>query len=326
MFKDKEGGSTLRIKTSMLDPNPAFRDRVLFKISDREHPRVKNKFRVWPTLEMSMAIDDHLLGITHIIRGADLVIETDMEKFIWDIFNWSHPETIHTGFLSLEGVGAKLSKSKSSKEVASGAFSGWDDPRTWSIQSLARRGILPEAIREFIKSIGLNKNNITTPVDALYAINRKMLDARANRFSFVAEPVELEIKNQPKINEISVPIHPDKPELKKIKVNKIFISEDDFNKFKGKEIRLIHLFNVKLSSTKPEGKFTTLENKDLPKINWVSEFLPTTIIMPDGKITNGYAEKQIKTLKKNEIIQFERFGFARLDKIGDEHEFYFAHR
>src|SRR3989344_7653428 len=79
MFKAKEGQATLRIKTSMMHPNPAFRDRVLFKISDREHPLVKHKYRVWPTLEMSWAIDEYLLKITHIIRGSDLLIETDME-------------------------------------------------------------------------------------------------------------------------------------------------------------------------------------------------------------------------------------------------------
>src|SRR3989344_2964810 len=50
MFKAKEGSSVLRLKTSMQNPNPAFRDRVLFKISDREHPRVGKKYRVWPTL------------------------------------------------------------------------------------------------------------------------------------------------------------------------------------------------------------------------------------------------------------------------------------
>ena len=46
--------------------------------------RVGKKYRVWPTLEMSWAIDDHELGITHIIRGNDLAIESDMERYIWD--------------------------------------------------------------------------------------------------------------------------------------------------------------------------------------------------------------------------------------------------
>ena len=70
----QEGEASLRLKTDMEHPNPAFRDRVLFKIADRPRPRIGTKYRVWPTLEMSWAIDDHLLGITHIIRGNDLMI------------------------------------------------------------------------------------------------------------------------------------------------------------------------------------------------------------------------------------------------------------
>jgi glutamyl-tRNA synthetase len=204
MPQAKEGSAVLRLKTDMQHPNPAFRDRVLFRIADREHPRVGKKYRVWPTLEMSWAIDDHLLGITHILRGNDLMIETVMEKFIWDIFGWKHPETIHIGLIRIEGIeGAKISKSKAQKEVKSGEFIGWDDPRTWSIQSLRRRGIKPEAIREFVFEIGLNKQDIVVPIDSLYAINRKMIDASALRYSFVADPVEIEISNKPKIKKVS---------------------------------------------------------------------------------------------------------------------------
>lgn len=328
MFKEKEGHAVLRIKTSMQHPNPAFRDRVLFKISDREHPRVKHKYRVWPTLEMSWAVDDHLLGITHIIRGNDLMIETDMEKFIWNIFGWKHPETIHTGFLNLEGTEAKLSKSKAQAEVKSGKFSGWDDPRTWSIQSLARRGILPEAIRQLIKEIGLNKQNISLPIDALYAINRKIIDSGANRFSFVRDPVKIIIKNQPEIKSVNVPIHPDKPEERTVRVGEIFISRTDLDLLGGGEIRLLHLFNMKLDDKKPEAKFTSVENKNIPKINWVSGGVPCSILMPDGNIVDGFAEDSIKTLKYNEIVQFERFGFVKLDNVQKEgkYEFWFAHR
>jgi glutamyl-tRNA synthetase len=173
MFSMKEGEAVLRIKTSMSDKNPAFRDRVLFRISEREHPRVKNKYRVWPLLEFSWAIDDHLLNMTHILRGKELMIETDMEKYIMDIFGWKHPVFIHTGLLQFEGV--KLSKSKGQKEVKSGNYRGWDDPRTWSLQSLEKRGLRPEAIRKFIIGLGINQNEITVPIDILYAYNRKLI-------------------------------------------------------------------------------------------------------------------------------------------------------
>ncbi len=328
MFNAKEGTATLRIKTNMQHPNPAFRDRVLFRISDRAHPRIKKKYRIWPTLEMSWAIDDHLLGMTHIIRGIDLQIESEMEKYIWDIFLWRKPEIIETGLVNLEDAeGAKLSKSKAQKEVKSGTYTGWADPRTWSIQSLQKRGIKSEAIRMFVKEIGLNKQNISAPIQSLYAINRKLIDAEAERYSFVSASIELVIKNKPKMQVIKVPIHPDKEEKRIVKINKILISKDDFEKFRGKEIRLLHLYNIKLDKKNAEAKFTSEENKEIPKINWVSEYINAKVLMPNGKWISGLAEEAVKELKEDDIIQFERFGFARFDrKLRDIYEFWFAHK
>ena len=325
MFDAEEGAFALRLKTSMQHPNPAFRDMVLFRISERKHPRVGNRYKVWPTLEMTWAIDDHLLGITHIIRGNELMIESEMEKYIWDIFEWKHPELIHVGLIKIEGMGAKISKSKAQKEVKSGKFKGWDDPRTWSIQSLKRRGIRAAAIRKFVEEIGLNKQNIIVPIDALYSINRKMIDAEANRYSFAKDAKELKIVKKPKIESVEVPVHPDKAETRKIELGKIFISKDDLKYLKGKEVRLLHLYNIKLGR---KIEFTSEENKDIPKINWVSDGVETKILMPDGKWISGMAEKAIEDIEEDEIIQFERFGFCRFDRVDEKgiYEFWFAHR
>ena len=211
----KEGQAVLRIKTSMQDKNPAFRDRVLFRISERTHPRVGNKYKVWPLLEFSWAIDDHLLGITHVVRGKDLMMESEMEKFIWNIFKWKSPELLHAGMVKLEGMGAKISKSKAQKEVKSGEFSGWDDPRTWSVQSLRKRGFLPETLRKFVEDIGLNQNDTTVAVEILYSINRKFLHEIAIKSEFVvsekgnfmiimddASEVKIKSKISPKPGEI----------------------------------------------------------------------------------------------------------------------------
>src|SRR3989338_2673120 len=331
MFKEEEGHAVLRIKTNMQDPNPAFRDRVLFKISDRKHPRVGNKYRVWPTLEMSWAIDDHLLGITHIIRGNDLMIETDMEKYLWDIFGWKHPETIHTGLVKLEGIeGAKLSKSKAQKEVKSGEFTGWDDPRTWSMQSLKRRGIRPEAVRQFVHDIGLNKQDITIPIDTLYALNRQQIDADTERYVFIDNPVKISVKKSPATIEVEVPIHPDKPNMThtvRVTPGVIFISKKDAQDFKGKEVRLLHLYNMQLSEKGTSAEFTSVENKQIPKITWTSFGTDARVLMPDGTWVSGLADETIISLKEGEVIQFERFGFVRFDKTNNGcYEFWFAHR
>ena len=329
MFKSNPGQFVLRLKTSMQHPNPAFRDRVLCRISDRKHPRVGNKYRVWPMLEFSWAVDDHLLGVTHIIRGKELMIEGEMQKYIWDIFKWKYPELIYVGLVKLDGVEGKLSKSKAQKEVSSGEYTGWDDPRTWSVQSLRRRGILAESIREFVEEIGLNQNDISVPIDSIYSINRRKLDKQADRYSFVENPVKISVKNSPKINSLKVKIHPEKNKLKEVKVGKdIFVSLKDFDKCKGKEVRLMHLFNVKLDKI---SQFTSLENKsEISKLQWVSDFADVKIRMPNGFYVSGLAESNIKKLKKGEIIQFERFGFCRYDFIHSEgknkiYEFWFAH-
>ncbi|MFH0752537.1 MAG: glutamate--tRNA ligase [archaeon] len=316
----KDGEAALRIKTSMDHPNPAFRDRVLFRISDRKHVRVGNKYRVWPLLEFSWAVDDVLLGITHVLRGKELMIESEMEKFIWNIFGWKQPELLHSGLLTLEGV--KLSKSKAKKEVESGEYTGWDDPRTWSIQALERRGLLPEAIRTFCLSFGMNQNEITVPIESLYAENRKLLDPEVNRYFFVENPKKIKIKESP-IKKTEAPLHPTKQKGKRpFKVADEFYVTDKISK--GKVYRFMHLFNFK------DGKFVS-EKYD-PKLKAkMMHWLPAVgninveILMPDGSVKTGLGESNIKNIKVGEVIQFERFGFCKLDKKGTTYKFWYTH-
>ena len=233
-----------------------------------------------------------------------------MERYIWDIFSWEHPEIIHTGLVNIEG--AELTKSKGREKVKSGEYTGWDDPRTWSIQSLEKRGIKPEAIKEFIKDIGLNKQNISIPVESLYAINRRIIDSSSNRYSFIVNPVKLEIENRPGWKEVSVPMHPEKKEKRKVMLGDIYISKEDFDNLKGKDIRLLHLYNIELGE---ESKVVSIDNKNIPKINWVSDFVLAHVLMPSGMWVSGIVDSGVKDLKKGDIVQFERNFFCRFNGI-----------
>lgn len=321
--KYKEGKVVLRLKTDIQHPNPAFRDRVLFRVANRKHPRVGKKYNVWPMLEFSWAIDDHLLGITHIIRGKDLVIEDMMENYIWDLMGWKKPEIIHHGFLTLGNV--KLSKTESRIAIEKNEYSGWDDPRTWSMQSLAKRGIQPEAIRNFILSMGLSMADVAVPEEILYSENRKLIDAKANRYFCVTDPVVVSMKSA-KIKIAKALLHPDFPKrgLRKIPVNmnKIYVDRIDFEDLHGKEVGLMNLFSANL---KKNSDVTSKDVKfEIQKIHWVSEpNVKIKIVMPNGKMMNSLAEPSVKKLKKGSIVQFPRIGFARLDK---NMTFYFAHK
>ena len=329
MLKGKygEGKVVLRLKTGIKHPNPAFRDRVLFRIAERRHPRVGKKYKVWPMLEFSWAVDDHLLGITHIIRGKDLVIEDMMEEFIWNLMGWKKLEIVHAGVLRIGDV--KLSKTESRKAIEKKLFSGWDDPRTWSMQSLAKRGVQPEAIRNFILKMGLSMSDVTVPEDILYAENRKLIDAKANRYFAVLDPLEISVVKAGKITNVKINLHPDFPKRvkRKIKVNlkKIYVEREDFEKSFEKEIGLINLVSVVL---KKNAVMTSKDVKyEIPKIHWVSE--PNTrikVVMPDGLIMSALTEPDVKKLKVGDLVQFYRIGFCRVDKVGKDTVLYFAHK
>lgn len=320
-----EGEAVLRAKTDIAHRNPAFRDRVLCRISDRPHPRTGTRYRVWPMLEFSWAVDDIELGITHVIRGKDLVMEDLMERFIWDALGIKGPHFEHFGLLRISGV--KISKSKSNREVASGEYSGWDDPRTWSLQSLAARGFRPEAIRNFIVSLGMSLADIEVPVESIYAENRRLLEPLAPRYFFVDDPVKISIEGLPEIGEVQSYIHPDHPEMgvRRIMASQhVYVARRDFDALAGMEIRLKDFCNVVLGTA---AKFIDRGNRELQRIQWVpvEGAVRCSIVMPDGSSVKGFAEPGIRKAELNRPVQFERFGFANPRKTGEEMLFYFTH-
>jgi glutamyl-tRNA synthetase len=322
----REGEAIVRIKTDMRHPNPAFRDRVLFRISEREHPRVGLKYWVWPLLEFSWAVDDHLLGITHVLRGKDLMMEDEMERAIWDYLGVQRrPEFLHYGFLFFKEM--DLSKTGIMRDIREGRLTGVDDPRTWSIQSLRRRGIRPEALRAFILSFGTSLTDVEVSADNLYAENRKAIDPDANRHFFVPEPVKITIEGLPPIREVRAPVHPDFPDrgTRTLPVSPtVFVSSVDYYAFTRQEIRLKDFCNVVLDAT---STFTSREVKDVPKIQWVSEGIPMRIVMPNGVVAEGLAEANLAAAKAGNVVQLERFGFVRIDAADDDGLLaYFAHR
>ena len=321
-----EGEAVVRLKTDMAHPNPAFRDRVLFRIAEREHPRVGTRYRVWPMLEFSWAVDDHLLRVTHVLRGKDLVMEDMMEARIWDVLGVEHrPAFVHFGILRFKDL--ELSKSRYRREIAEGRLTGIDDPRTWSLQSLRRRGIRPAALRAFVLSFGLSLSDIEVPAETLYSENRKLIDKDANRYFFVPDPIAVEIAGLPPVERVKAPLHPDFPGrgVRELPAGpKVHVAKEDYEKFRGKEVRLKDFCNVVLDR---RATFLSMENKDIPKVQWVTHGVQTHLVMPDGTEARGLAEPLVASLKVDDVVQFERVGFARIDHVSSaEVRAYFAHR
>ncbi|MCK4491607.1 MAG: hypothetical protein KAU03_03220, partial [Candidatus Altiarchaeales archaeon] len=301
-----------------------------------EHPRVGGKYEVWPMLDFESAIEDHILGITHIIRGKDLMDSEKRQRFIYSYLGWEYPVTLHWGRIRIHEFG-KFSTSKLKKDIVEGRYTGWDDPRIPTLMALRKRGISPKAVRNLMVNLGLGESDIEISMKNLYAENRKIMDSKANRYFFVADPVELSIAGASSIN-VEVPLHPTFPERGNRSVHlktddsgnmKLFICGDDAVKLKnGGEIRLRNLFNVKIEEILEGGvKATRLHerNLDVPKIHWVQDHIQAKVVTP-SKVVAGYCEPMCSDINEGDIIQFERFGFVRADQKEGELIFYFAHR
>ncbi|MHB8352576.1 MAG: glutamate--tRNA ligase family protein, partial [Thermoplasmata archaeon] len=312
------------LRTDMADPDPAFRDRVLFRISELDHPRVGHRYRVWPLLEFSWAVDDIELGISHVLRGKDLVMEDRMEEHLWQLLGIRGPPFLHWGMLRVRE--AKLSKSKSYQEVKSGVYDGWADPRTWSLRSLDRRGIRLEALRAFTLSFGLSLSDVEVPAETLYAENRQRIDATTPRRSYIPDPIAVHVEGFPEeLGEVVLPNHPEREELgtRRVRTGPDFwLPGAELLRHAGEEIRLKDLVNITLPSGAAPGsrdariaQFTSRENRRLPRIQWVGAdgAVEVDLLEVDGSHRRGYAEAALAAAEPGSVYQFERVGFVRVE-------------
>jgi glutamyl-tRNA synthetase len=318
----RPGEAVLRLRTDIADPDPAFRDRVLFRISDVDHPRVGHKYRVWPMLEFSWAVDDVELGITHVLRGKELVIEDRMQQYIWTLLGVRGPPFLHWGLLRVRE--AKVAKSKANRDVRSGLYDGWADPRTWSLRSLDRRGISMDALRAFILSFGLSLSDIDVAAESLYAENRKRIDATTVRRAFVADPLRVDVEGYPSdLASVALPNHPDRPELgtREVRAGPAFyLPRHDVVSRPGAEVRLKDLLNIRLPAEIPaigavRAEFAGRENRRIPRLQWVSVdgAVAVDLLGIDGSHSTGLAEVALASARPRDVLQFERVGFVRVD-------------
>ena len=341
-----EGGAVVRVKTDLNHPNPAVRDWPAFRIIDPEkypHPRVGSKYRVWPLYNFACGVDDHLMGVTHIIRGKEHLTNQTRQEYMYRHFGWRYPEAIHYGRLKI--TGALLSKSKILEGFRSGLFKQWDDPRLATLSALRRRGIKPEAIRRLIFDVGPKTADVMLSWENLYAHNRKIIDPVANRYFFVHNPRKLTVKNVPHPFTARIPLHPDSPEkgfrpfeIRPEEGEALFwISDSDLNILReGKKVRFMGLFNFRVKRTEKQLIETVFHSEayeeakklSAPLIHWIpgDTGISCEVVMPDASVANGLAEDSCKKLRPNEIVQFERFGFVRIDNLEKKLTACFTHR
>lgn len=328
-----QNDAIVRFKGDMADQNTALRDPALFRIVEGDHPRLGTKIRVWPTYDFAAPIEDSIDGVTHAMRTKEYELRNALYFAILERLQLRKPHLIEFSRLEFEGV--PVSKRKIRPLIDNGTIKSWDDPRLPTLAAFKRRGFLPEAIRKFVLSLGITLAETKPPFERLEAFNRKIIDPVSLRLFFVKNPVEVHIKGAREM-EVVLKNHPTDASLGKRKVNagdRFYIAADDAANLKtGDEIRLMELFNIKITGV-GSGMITAEVGgneirQSMQKIQWIAknDIVEYEVLIPKAlyvgeeyntnslEIARGFAESFVSALKPDARVQFVRFGFCRIDE------------
>ncbi|MBU6996262.1 MAG: glutamate--tRNA ligase [Theionarchaea archaeon] len=328
----------LRLKGDMTSPDSQMRDPTLFRVVTAPHPIQKEKYCVWPTYDFACAIEDSVLGITHVLRSNEF--HTELQNYIREVLGMRQPVIIQYSRFNVRGSPA--SKRQLRPLIAQGLVEGWDDIRLTTLVALKRRGIVPGTIHALAREMGLSTSEPEIDWSIIEALNRKIIDPEAKRYFFVPNPLRITVENAPSV-QVKLRLHPDIDYgYREITTGETFFVPGADVQDIEKEFRLKDLFNVRFTRKGEElqGEFAGKEvRKDLEKIQWVTDDnVRVRVLVPhelfiEGEfnphsleVIEGLAERAVGELPEGEIIQFERFGFCRIDKRGEEITVCFAHR
>jgi len=266
------GTRVLRAKIDMTSGNINLRDPVLYRILHASHPRTGTTWTIYPSYDFAHGQSDAIEGITHSV--CTLEFEDHRPLYDWFIANLSVPSKPHQyEFARLNLTYTVLSKRVLTMLVRDGHVKGWDDPRMPTIAGLRRRGVPPEAIRDFVKRIGVAKANSVVDAGMFDFSVREALNKIALRRMAVLKPLKIVIENYPEgqIEELEAVNHPDDPAAgtRKIKFGReLYIERDDFmeippKKFfrlaPGSEVRLRYAYFVTCEEVKKDAAGEVVE-------------------------------------------------------------------
>ena len=251
------GARVLRAKIDMTAGNINLRDPVLYRILHASHPRTDGKWCIYPSYDFAHGQSDAIEQITHSL--CTLEFEDHRPLYDWFLENLPVPSRPRQyEFARLNLTYTVLSKRVLTELVRGGHVGGWDDPRMPTLAGLRRRGVPPEAIRDFVKRIGVAKANSVVDAAMFDFSVREVLNRRAMRRMAVLRPLKVVIENYPEgqFEELEAANHPDDPSAGARRVRfgrELYVERDDFmedppKKFyrlsPGREVRLRYAYFV----------------------------------------------------------------------------------
>ena len=289
-----DGSKTLRAKIDVTSPNINMRDPVLYRIAHAHHHRTGDKWCIYPMYDFAHPLEDAIEGVTHSI--CTMEFEDHRPLYDWVIENVGGFEIVprQIEFARLNLTNTVMSKRKLRALVEEGLVDGWDDPRMPTISGLRRRGVTPEAIRDFCERIGVSKANSKVDSGLLDYCIRDDLKSKTNVVMAVLKPLKLVITNYPEgqIEYMELENNPENESLGKRMVpfsKELYIEADDFMEVPakkyfrlapGKEVRLKGAYFVTCTD------FVKDENGNITEVHCTYD--------PETKSGSGFEGRKVK--------------------------------
>ena len=267
-----DGSRTLRAKIDMAHPNLNMRDPVMYRILRATHHRSGDAWCIYPTYDWTHGQSDAIEGITHSL--CDLSFENHRPLYDWFLDNLPVPyRPRQIEFSRLNITHMVMSKRKLRRLVEEGHVRGWDDPRMPTLRGLRRRGYTPEALRAFVRGVGVTKSEGMVELAYLEHCLRQDQNARAPRVMAVLDPLRVVITNYPEgeVEWLDAVNNPEDPAAGTRAVpfsRELWIEREDFmedppSKFfrlaPGREVRLRYAYYVRCEGVVKDAKGDVVE-------------------------------------------------------------------
>ena len=254
-----DGSRVLRAKIVVDAPNIWLRDPLIYRIKKTDHHQTGGKWCIYPMYDFAHCLSDYIEGITHSICTLEFEVHRPLYDWILESLELPRPLPHQYEFARLALGYTVMSKRKLMQLVDENLVTGWDDPRMPTISGIRRRGVTPEALRNFAYNIGITKYNGITDVSVLEFAIRDDLNQRSLRRLAVLRPIKVVITNYPegKVEELDATNNPEDETTGKRKIpfsRELFIERDDFAEVPppkffrlkpGGEVRLKYAYIIK---------------------------------------------------------------------------------
>ena len=274
----------IRGKIDYQNANKCLRDPVFYRFTEEKHDRCPENYHLFPCYDFACPCIDSIEGVTHAMRANEYSDRIAMYEWVQNVLKLRKVNIYEFSRLNL--IHTVLSKRYLKWFVETGKVEGWDDPRFPTVQGIIRRGLVPQALKDFCLQQGASKKTNLMEWDKIYAINRNYIDPIAKRYFAVSVEgaVKIIIDNlEDKVEEVEVDWHQKNKELGtriQKRYKELVIEKEDSKLIKeGQKLTLYKWGNTMVEKIEKEGDEIkaihvrlTPEDKDFKKTticHWV---------------------------------------------------------